>query len=86
LRYCTYFSSSRGGGGIQQCYRHVHHIVALVHPEWGTAIALRWPGGGIGSIGFSLCRFLAQNYGSSGRISFAGSLVLVVNVPLILLY
>jgi sugar phosphate permease len=53
--------------------------------KWGTAIGVAMAGGGIGSIAIQpLVGILAQNYGWQATYIFAGSLVLVVNVPLIL--
>ncbi len=53
--------------------------------KWGTAIGIAMAGGGIGSIVIQpLVGILAQNYGWQATYIFAGLLVLVVNVPLIL--
>jgi sugar phosphate permease len=53
--------------------------------KWGTAIGIAMAGGGIGSILIQpLVGILAQNYGWQATYIFAGLLVLIVNVPLIL--
>ena len=53
--------------------------------KWGTAIGIAMTGGGVGSIVIQpLVGILAQNYGWQATYIFAGLLVLVVNVPLIL--
>jgi sugar phosphate permease len=53
--------------------------------KWGTVIGITMTGGGIGSIIIQpVVGIIAQNYGWQATYIFAGSLILVVNVPLIL--
>jgi sugar phosphate permease len=53
--------------------------------KWGTAIGIAMTGGGIGSIALQpVVGIIAQNYGWQATYIFAGALVLIVNVPLIL--
>ena len=53
--------------------------------KWGAVIGITMAGGGIGSIIIQpLVAIIAQNYGWQATYLFAGLLILVVNVPLIL--
>jgi sugar phosphate permease len=52
--------------------------------KWGTAIGITMTGGGIGSIIIQpVVGIIAQNYGWQATYIFAGILILVVSVPLI---